>query len=86
MGTLYPSSGEVRACGGVVFVLVPTGAPASLRFGHPDVTTDDTAPQHLLSATSLPPGSVPDQYAKPSQPGTDQPTHQPAHQRPGPAE
>ena len=25
-------------------VLVPTGNPPSLRFGHPDVTTDDTAP------------------------------------------
>ena len=27
-------------------VLVPTGNPPSLRFGHPDVTTDDTAPPH----------------------------------------
>ena len=26
-----------------VFVLVPTGNPPSLRFGHPDVTTDYTA-------------------------------------------
>ena len=26
-----------------VFVLVPTGDPPSLRFGHPDVTSDDTA-------------------------------------------
>ncbi len=25
-----------------VFALVPTGNPPSLRFGHPDVTTDDT--------------------------------------------
>ena len=25
-------------------VLVPAGNPPSLRFGHPDVTTDDTAP------------------------------------------
>ena len=30
--------------GGTVFVLVPTGDSPSLRFGHPDVTTDDTAP------------------------------------------
>ena len=135
--------------GKVCIVLVPTGHPPSLRFGHPDVTSDDTAfprwgtvrvrprfpdapsgcqpgrspmrseeraerpgdgcpcvgaeetcgvpsqpagrgrtppLQTLLSATSLPPGSVPDQYAKPSQPGTDQPTHQPVRQRPGPAE
>ena len=42
--------------------------------------------KHLLNETIRPPGSEPDQYAKPSPPGTDQPTHQPAHQRPGPAE
>ena len=42
--------------------------------------------QTLLSATSLPPRSVPGQYAMPSPPGTDQPTHQPVRQRPGPAE
>ena len=29
-------------------VLVPTGNPPSLRFGHPDVTTDDTAPPRTL--------------------------------------
>ena len=29
--------------GKAVIVLVPTGNPPSLRFGHPDVTTDDTA-------------------------------------------
>ena len=29
--------------GKVVIVLVPTGNPPSLRFGHPDVTSDDTA-------------------------------------------
>ena len=29
---------------GTMLVLVPTGNPPSLRFGHPDVTTDDTAP------------------------------------------
>ncbi len=29
--------------GKAVFVLVPTGNPPSLRFGHPDVTSDDTA-------------------------------------------
>ena len=40
----------------------------------------------FLNATSLPPGSAPDQYAKPSPPGTGRPTHQPAHQHPGPAE
>ncbi len=28
-----------------MFVLVPTGNPPSLRFGHPDVTSDDTGPQ-----------------------------------------
>ena len=128
------------------------GHPPSLRFGHPDVTSDDTAPPRtlgyrrwravfsgcalrvshgrspqrsterverpgdgcpcvgaeetygvppqtlwcrmrtntapppLLNETIRPPGSEPDQYAKPSPPGTDQPTHQPAHQHPGPAE
>ena len=29
--------------GKAVIVLVPTGNPPSLRFGHPDVTSDDTA-------------------------------------------
>ena len=48
--------------------------------------SDDTAPPPLLNETIRPPGSVPGQYEKPSPPGTDQPTHQPAHQRPGPAE
>ena len=32
-----------------MFVLVPTGNPPSLRFGHPDVTTDDTAPPEATS-------------------------------------
>ena len=27
-----------------MFLLVPTGNPPSLRFGHPDVTTEDTTP------------------------------------------
>ena len=27
-----------------MFLLVPTGDPPSLRFGHPDVTTEDTIP------------------------------------------
>ena len=35
--------GTVR---GTVLVPVPTGNPPSLRFGHPDVTSDDTAPPH----------------------------------------
>ena len=30
--------------GGVVFLLVPTGNPPSLRFEHPDVTAEDTIP------------------------------------------
>ena len=27
-----------------MFLLVPTGDPPSLRFGHPDVTAEDTFP------------------------------------------
>ena len=27
-----------------MFLLVPTGKPPSLRFGHPDITTEDTCP------------------------------------------
>ena len=27
-----------------MFLLVPTGKPPSLRFGHPDITTEDTIP------------------------------------------
>ena len=154
MGTLYPSSAPVRfereegRCSSSFL----QGHPPSLRFRHPDVTSDDTAPPRppgylrwravfsgcalrvshgrspqrskekaerpgdgcpcvgaeetcgvppqtlhemrgrtpplhvFLNATSLPPKSAPDQYAKPSPPGTDQPTHQPARQHPGPAE
>ena len=38
-------SGALRVVpfGKAVIVLVPTGNPPSLRFGHPDVTSDDTA-------------------------------------------
>ena len=36
----------VLPLGKVGIVLVPTGDPPSLRFGHPDVTTDDTAFPH----------------------------------------
>ena len=32
----------ILARGGMAFLLVPTGNPPSLRFGHPDVTTGDT--------------------------------------------
>ena len=39
-----------------MFLLVPTGDPPSLRFGHPDVTTEDTIP--LLVGKTLDPGSV----------------------------
>ena len=47
---LYPIPGSARDArfrldsarkGGIV--LVPTGNPPTLRFGHPDVTSDDTA-------------------------------------------
>ena len=34
-----------------MIVLVPTGNPPSLRFGHPDVTTDDTAPPRVPTPT-----------------------------------
>ena len=48
------------ACGAML-VLVPTGNPPSLRFGHPDVTTDDTAPPHararLERGVAIPAGS-----------------------------
>ena len=46
---------------GTAYVLVPTGNPPSLRFGHPDVTTDDTAPPHartrLERGVAIPSGS-----------------------------
>ena len=40
-------------------VLVPTGNPPSLRFGHPDVTTDDTAPPRAprTAGVAIPSGS-----------------------------
>ena len=38
-----PLSFAFVSLGTVVIVLVPTGNPPSLRFGHPDVTSDDTA-------------------------------------------
>ena len=40
---LLPYGSAWNPRGKAVIVLVPTGDPPSLRFGHPDVTTDDTA-------------------------------------------
>ena len=39
-----------------MFLLVPTGDPPSLRFGHPDVTTEDTIPPPACKTLDL--GSV----------------------------
>ena len=64
---------------------VPSQTLHEARGRTPPPSKPQSGGKHLLNETIRPPGSVPDQYAKPSPPGTDQPTHQPAHQRPGPA-
>ena len=86
-GYSYPAPARLgTSCGGAVSSVVTSGCPKRSEGGCPCRNEDDTAPPPLLNATILPPGSVPDQYEKPSPPGTDQPTHQPVRQRPGPAE